>query len=146
MNEPEKRNNTDFVQVYQKKDLPNKETSRFDDQKRKESRYVEKSSDDVHMGKIHLNRNIMWQWSKTKLIQATFRSSRSIPYLSFSRKITCVSYQFFYSTNKTHGLQHHCFHEQSNLYRIFGLWKMSRKIRVIFLVQIRVQLLAITWT
>ena len=51
LNEPEKRNNTNFAQVYRnKKDLPNKETSRFDDQRRKEPRYVEKSSDDVHMG------------------------------------------------------------------------------------------------
>ena len=64
---------------------------------------------------------------------------KSFSYLLSQKQITPFSYQL--SISFTHGLQHYCFLGQANLYRLIGVWQISRQIWTIFLVQKRFQLL-----
>ena len=50
---------------------------------------------------------------------------------------TISNHSFQLSISFTHGLQHYCFLGQAYLYRLCGLWQMSRQIWTIFLVQKR---------
>ena len=54
------------------------------------------------------------------------------------KKITSFSSQ--HSLLFTHCVQHYCFLGQANLYRLCGLWQMSREKLTTFLVRIRFQL------
>ena len=73
------------------------------------------------------------EYKQWKTVQKTFFNFHS------QKQITSFSYHP--SVWFTHGLQHHCFLGQANLYRLCGLWQMSRQIWTIFLDQKRLQLL-----
>ena len=59
--------------------------------------------------------------------------------LIHGKQITYFSYQ--HSISFTQGLQHYCCFGQANMYRLCGLWQISRQIWMIFVVQKRFQLL-----
>ena len=57
--------------------------------------------------------------------------------LSFvlTRQVTCFNFQQSISTKKTHGSQYYRFFAQAHLYRLCGIWKVSRHIWTVFLPQ-----------
>ena len=89
--------------------------------------------------KISLYGKVTWQWPKQMRIWVTKCSSKSFFNFLSQKRITSFSYQ--HSISFTHGLQHYCFLGKANVYRLCGLWEMSRQIWTIFMVQKRFQLL-----
>ena len=87
-------------------------------QKRRESLFMEKSRDNDQKRYVYKNQNAA---------PKTFFNFHS------QKQISSFSYQYIISF--THGLQHYCFFGQANLYRLYGLWQMSRQIWTILLVQ-----------
>ena len=63
--------------------------------------------------------------------------------LTFIRKNKSLFSSYQHSISFTHGLQHYRLLEQAELYRLCGLWQMSRQILTILLVQNWFQLLRI---
>ena len=100
------------------------EMSRDNDQKRKESPYMEKSRDNDQKRCVY------------KLRKAVPKSL-----LNFHSQKQIISFSYQHSILFTHGLHHYCFLGQANVYRLCGLWQMSRQIWTIFLVQKRFRLL-----
>ena len=89
--------------------------SRDNDQKRKENPYMEVSRDTgaYESSDLHLSNHCSTLFLKNQL--------------------AIFSYQ--HSISFTHGLQHYRNLGQANLYRLCGLWQMSRQIWTTFLVQ-----------
>ena len=98
------------------------ETSRFDDQKRKESDYL-----DYHSTMIKISKYMQ-----------RFAAPKSFFTFHSQKWTTSFSYQL--SISFTHGLQHYCFLVQANLNQPIGLRQMPRPIWTILLVQKWLQL------
>ena len=93
---------------------------------------------------------ITWQWPNK---ETSRHHDQKKPYLKDNLQHQSQSLTFFtktnhffklpvfYLTTKPHHLQYYCFLGQAQLYRLCGLWKMSRQIWSIFLAQKWFQLL-----
>ena len=90
-------------------------------------------------GKKKIRPKVQRRISRTDFKKNNSEATKKAPFVPSQKQLTSFSYQ--HSISFSHGLQHYCFLGQVNLYRLCGLWPMSRQIWTIFLVQKRFQLL-----
>ena len=120
-NDAEKQSVTCFCSSLSKMDI-----SRDSNQKRKDSPYLDLSRDHD---------------KKRSLKNRQIAASKSLFNLFSLKSITCLSSQRSISTTKPHILQHEPLLEPTHLYRICKLWKLSRQVWSIFLLQKGFQIL-----
>ena len=120
-----------FVQAYQiKKEVPYMEKTRDSEQKGKNiliwKCHVRMTKKDAYISnEIQFQNNSQFFIHKNK----SLFSATSILYRS------PLQHYAYNTTGSQHGLQHYCFLGRANLYRLCGLWQMSRQIWTTFLDQ-----------
>ena len=108
-----------------RKEVPCMELSRFNDQKWKESPYMEKSRDKITEESAYMQTSRDSD-KKEAYLSNVLQLQKPSSLFILEKQIASFSYQCTICTTKSHGFQLHWFHGQANLFRLCRLWRTSR--------------------